>query len=125
MKFLIILLALFLAIPASAGSWSPSSIARGGSSTFTWNNPDSGVQPVLDTRACSSVSFSSSFSGSPSVNMYGVATSETLVASGELMASFLTPSLMRGPEIPLGPYFIRPDVLTAASGGTISVWCGL
>ena len=134
-KLYLIFISLLFSTVAFAGSWNLSNgpsgapiIRPGGNgqtaaAVFTWSGSDSGDQPAIDATQCGELSFTAEVvSGTPSVGFYSVATASTATASGTQVA--IVTGTGRTPAYVLtGAYFLRPNVATAAGGGTVNVRC--
>jgi hypothetical protein len=115
----------FAALPSVAGTWSLPRARAGEYITFAWTSTDAGDQDATDVRSCAYLSFSAvSAGGSPSLTGYLVDTATTATSSGTQIVT-VTGTGRTGSEVgPLGPKFLRFNVGTAASGGTVEVRCG-
>ncbi len=123
---LLYLALLLLAGPALAatGTWNATSLAPGGTATFTWTSAsDTGDQPAIQAASCGAVAYSSEVTGSPSVAFYLVPTATTATSSGTLIATVTATGRALSAEIALGPYFLRPALTTVGTGGSVTFRC--
>lgn len=112
-----------LALPAAGGTWSEGRAKAGAWVSFTWGSGDSGDQAAIDASQCAQVQVSSEVvSGTPSVSLFLVPTAST--ATSGLTAVVTVTGTGRTPVyVDTGPFFLRPNVATAAGGGTLFVRC--